>query len=39
MSTHVIHQLTISAKANLRSKLSAQRGRSQNKKLMRGAKL
>ena len=34
----VIHQLTISAKANLRSKLSAQRGRSQNK-LMRGAKL
>jgi hypothetical protein len=39
MSSHAIHQLAISAKANLRSKLSAQRGRSQNKQLMRGGKL
>jgi len=39
MSAGVIHQLAISAEANLRSKLSAQRGRSQNNKLMRGAKL
>jgi hypothetical protein len=31
--------LSVSAKANLRSKLSAQRGRSQNRQLMRGAKL
>ena len=32
-------QWTISAKANLRSKLSAQRGQSQRQQLMRGAKL
>ena len=31
MTTRVIHQLPVSAKANLRSKLSAQRGRSQNR--------
>ncbi|MBK8895515.1 MAG: hypothetical protein IPN64_16240 [Propionivibrio sp.] len=31
MSTHAYSQLAISAKANLRSKLSAQRGRSQTK--------
>ena len=34
-----IHRLTVSAQANLRSKLSVQRGRSQNRQLMRGGKL
>ena len=39
MSDDAIHQLVISAKANLHSKLSTQRGRSQHKQIMRGAKL
>lgn len=33
------YALPVSAKANLHRKLSAQRGRSQNRQLMRGAKL
>ena len=39
MSERAGFQLAISAKANLRGKLSAQRGRSQNRRLMRGGKL
>jgi len=35
MTTNAIHQLAIPAKANLRSKLSAQRGRSQNRRAAR----
>ena len=34
MTAYVIHQLAVPAKANLRSKLSAQRGCSQNSELM-----